>query len=47
MKKGLLILLCLPFIRFVQTVFQAINYQYFVRDASCDILICQALTIKK
>ena len=46
MKKLLLILLCLPFIGFGQTVPQGINYQAVARDANGDVLMNQALTIQ-
>jgi hypothetical protein len=46
MKKLLLILLCLPFIGFAQSVPQGINYQAVVRDTSGAVLMNQALTIQ-
>ena len=46
MKKLLLILLCLPFIGFAQSVPQGINYQAVARDANGDVLMNQALTIQ-
>ena len=46
MKKGLLILLCLPFIGFAQTVPQGINYQAVARDANGAVLMNQNLTIQ-
>ena len=46
MKKLLLILLCLPFIGFGQSVPQGINYQAVARDANGDVLMNQALTIQ-
>ena len=46
MKKGLLILLCLPVIGFGQSVPQGINYQAVARDAAGDVLMNQALTIQ-
>jgi len=39
MKKLLLILRCLPFIGFAQTVPQGINYQAAARDANGDALM--------
>ncbi|MDG1718790.1 MAG: glycine rich domain-containing protein [Flavobacteriales bacterium] len=46
MKKLLLILLCLPFIGFAQSVPQGINYQAVARDTNGDVLMNQALTIQ-
>ena len=46
MKKLLLILLCLPFIGFGQSVPQGINYQAVARDANGNVLMNQALTIQ-
>ena len=46
MKKLVLILLCLPFIGFAQSVPQGINYQAVARDANGDVLMNQALTIQ-
>ena len=46
MKKLLLILLCLPFIGFGQSVPQGINYQAVAREANGDVLMNQALTIQ-
>jgi len=46
MKKLLLILLCLPFIGFAQSVPQGINYQAVARDVNGDVLMNQALTIQ-
>ena len=46
MKKLLLILLCLPFIGFAQSVPQGINYQAVARDANGDVLMNQSLTIQ-
>jgi len=46
MRKLLLILLCLPFIGFGQSVPQGINYQAVARDANGDVLMNQALTIQ-
>ena len=46
MKKLLLILICLPFIGFGQSVPQGINYQAVARDTNGDVLMNQALTIQ-
>ena len=46
MKKLLLILLCLPFIGFAQSVPQGINYQAVARDANGDVMMNQVLTIQ-
>jgi len=46
MKKILLILLCLPFIGFAQSVPQGINYQAVARDANGDVMMNQVLTIQ-
>ena len=46
MKKLLLILLCLPFIGFGQSVPQGINYQAVARDSTGSVLAAENLTIQ-
>tara|TARA_B100000214_G_scaffold373787_1_gene354876 strand:- start:387 stop:566 length:180 start_codon:yes stop_codon:yes gene_type:complete len=46
MNKLLIILLCLPFIEFGQSVPQGINYQSVARNATGDVLMNQKLTIQ-